>query len=292
MMGKLDQHTKNTLKIQAETHFIKAKEIYIKVRATIIRSGIYTIKEFELLKQALHEVNLGLKIWKNHIYGINLKGCINLDLNNTKEAKKNFEEALTINPNLNNARYNLALCLILEEGKDKEKEALSLLAKNVREKPDDFVSLYMLAKIYFKKGEYDTSKNIYERLLKMHENYVPIYIIKEKCEEKEGNLKKALKTIEKAIKIFPNYKNDYSVLGYALEYVPNEPELNFKKKYYKENIENFPKLIELYFLKACILRKLGKEKRAEKTLEKIKDTLVFKKLEGNSQDSFVEDIKE
>ncbi|MFA5382698.1 MAG: tetratricopeptide repeat protein [Candidatus Micrarchaeia archaeon] len=272
-MAEMNLYRKRELQNNAQEYFSKAEKIFSDFRIKESREGKKI--DTKVLEIAFKLIDKGLEIWINNKDAYNLKGCIYITLGKTEEAEEALRKAIEIDPNFYSARYNLALCHL---AKGNEKEAQKELVELIHLKKDYFMAINTLGNIYQKKEEYNTAKKLFERVINMHEYYIPSYIGKANCEEKEGNLEEALKTIKTAIKKFPDYKNKYSVEGYALKN-SGEEEFDFGRKYFEENIHNYPELISLYYKKSIIELKLGKETAAKKSMEKIKSTLVFRKID-------------
>ena len=164
---------------------------------------------------------------------------------NYKEAIKQWEQALKINPKLDYLYMNLGVCYYFLNEREK---ALELWKKYKNLRPND-------ASVYNSIGGY-------------YKDLGEFYLTQNKFNEAKQQLNKAIKYFEQAGKLNPYYNLPYFNLG----------EMYYKMKNYKKAIESFNQSLKISPRDVKSLVELAKTYRAMKDYPKALDTLRKAKL--------------
>ncbi len=164
---------------------------------------------------------------------------------NYKEAIKQWEQALKINPKLDYLYMNLGVCYYFTKKREK---ALELWKKYKELRPND-------ASVYNSIGGY-------------YKDLGELYLAQNKFNEAKQQLTKAIKYFEQAGKLNPYYNLPYFNLG----------ELYYKMKNYKKAIESFNQSLKISPKDVKSLVELAKTYRAMNDYPKALDTLRKAKL--------------
>ncbi len=112
-------------------------------------------------KKAISYIDAGLNKCSNSTLGFITAGKYYLKINNIKEAKKFFEEALKLNPTVN-IKKELASINISENNYSK---AISHLQNHLQLQPVDWEAYNLLAECYYRLGRFDSALEIFESVV-------------------------------------------------------------------------------------------------------------------------------
>ena len=121
-------------------------------------------KQTQNFTEALKAVERILRHDFQNAGALNLKGEILLALQEVEGARLLFQWALDVKPDFQDARRNLAHCLI--ENNEYE-EGIKLLTQILQEQPDDIPTLLYLAGLHFEAEKFEEAADFVDRVLKI-----------------------------------------------------------------------------------------------------------------------------
>lgn len=175
-------------------------------------------------------------------------------------AKKNYEEAIRLDPKL--AKSYIGLGNILRD-KGSYAEAIKCYMKTVELEPGEPAAYYNLGCLHhIDMGDTDTAAKYYRKAIELNPAYIEAYNNLGNILEDE-NYEEAKKHYEKALEINPHYIDALYNLGRLLE----TNDLKLSRKYYEEVVRHNPKYAKAYTGLGNISRKEKNYPEAQKYYE-------------------------
>ena len=217
---------------------------------------------------------------KNYSSAYTNRGIAKSNLNNDKEAIKDYNKAIELYSNYYQAYYNRAL----------SKEKLQLLSEAIYDydiaiglKDNSLEAYNNRGIVKSKLGNYKEAIEDFNKAIELNPNYYKAYSNRADSKMNLEKYEEALKDLNQAIKIKYDYANAYFNIG----------EIKYKQKKYKEAIKNFDMYIEFNTKDAEAYYKRGeiklvlahKNKKEYNKLreEAIKDFITAYELDNNDE---------
>jgi len=247
---------------------------------------IINLYSSDLFYEALESISVLQNEYPDEPVLFNIAGACYASLGKLNDAVKNYEQALSINPNYYKAHFNLGNtyeelqqfnaavlsyknALSIEPQYAEAHNNLGNVLKYLNQidasiksfrsaiayKHDYLEAYYSLASTYQELGDLDNAVKSYEAILTFKPNFVEIYNNLGLIFKELGQTDNTIEYLEKAIQIDPNYVEAYSNLGiiyHELDY------LSKAEKYYKKALDIKPNQVEMQYNLGLVLQGLDK----------------------------------
>ncbi|MDD4900379.1 MAG: tetratricopeptide repeat protein [Candidatus Omnitrophica bacterium] len=131
---------------------------------------------------------------KNSFAAYNNLGVILLERGDFVAAESNFEAALKIDPNFQDAKLNLARCYYL---KNDLHRAIGLAEAVVKQSPNNFLAFDFLGTFYLKAGNLSSAEDCYKKAVTLNARYAPLWLDLYSLYRLQGRTEDALKVRER-----------------------------------------------------------------------------------------------
>lgn len=192
-------------------------------------------------KQAIIQVNRALKVDPNHAQALFLKGFINLEKGNKKNAMLFFRKSIESDPKFTEPYIQLGIL----HSEQKDNLAIDYFNTVLNMHPQDLKVMYLLAMHYQENKMPNKAISIYENMLTVdstnamaHYNIGYIYLVYKK------EYQKAIQQMDFAIKINPEYYQAYYNKGVAYELLNDKQKAKANYQAALKIKTNFDKAIE------------------------------------------------
>ena len=242
------------------------------------------------------------------IEAIKLMGLVNVNLNDFKEAKKNFEKVIKLSPNDATALFYLANCYdnlgsLLEAEKfylkllsireeyidayknlgiiylktNRETDAIELSKKAKTLAPGDYTFDYLIGTASITLKKYNQGIEYLEKALALNPSHFQIYNNLGTAYLLIGQREKAIDCYKKAVKIKPDDAISYYNIGsiYQIQNKHAQACDYFSKAYQLDNKENYLISLALSELKAGLIKDAAKHYKALALLHPEKDSFQY-----------------